>query len=108
MTTIIQLANQIADSANIDSNEFLPPIAKTTLGNNLRGLTDNKTIPLTGPIARADVDTITLHIEALKQHPHILKPYCYMGLATVEMAHNAGMLSKKALDEMTELFKSGV
>lgn len=108
MTTIIQLANQIADSANIDSNEFLPPIAKTTLGNNLRGLTDNKTIPLTGPIARADVDTIRLHIEALKQHPHILKPYCYMGLATVEMAHNAGMLSKKALDEMTELFKSGV
>lgn len=108
MTTIIQLANQIADSANIDSTEFLPPIAKTTLGNNLRGLSDLKNIPLTGPIARADVDTIKLHIDALKSHPHILKPYCYMGLATVEMAYNAGMLSKKALDDLAEIFKSGI
>ncbi len=108
MTTIIQLANQIADSANIDSTEFLPPIAKTTLGNNLRGLSDSKVIPLTGPIARADVDTIKLHIEALKNHPHILKPYCYMGLATVEMAYNAGMLSKKALEDISVLFKSGL
>lgn len=108
MTTIIQLANQIADSANIDSNEFLPPIAKTTLGNNLRGLSDSKVIPLTGPIARADVETIKLHIEALKNHPQILKPYCYMGLATVEMAHNAGMLNEKALKEITELFKTGI
>lgn len=108
MTTIIQLANQIADSANIDSTQFLPPIAKTTLGNNLRGLSDSKVIPLTGPIARADLETIKLHIEALRTHPEILKPYCYMGLATVEMAHNAGMLSEKALNEMTELFKTGL
>lgn len=108
MTTIIQLANQIADSANIDSNEFLPPIAKTTLGNNLRGLSDSKMIPLTGPIARADIETIRLHIDALKQYPNILKPYCYMGLATVEMAHNAGMLTDKALKDMSDLFKTGV
>ena len=31
-----------------------------------------------------------------------------MGLATVEMAYNAGMLSKKALEDISVLFKSGL
>ena len=92
MTSIIQLAHKIADTVEIDSNEFLPPIAKTTLGNNLRGLSDSDFIPLTGPIARADLGTIKLHIKAMQDNPEILRPYCFMGLATNEMAKNAGLL----------------
>ncbi len=108
MTTIIQLAHKIADSAQIDASQFLPPIAKTTLGNNLRGLTDSKSIPLTGPIAREDIVTIRLHIDALKTHPEILKPYCHMGLATLEMARNAGIVSEEAFVEMEKLYKTGI
>lgn len=105
MTSIIQLANKIADSANIDSNQFLPPIAKTTLGNNLRGLTDSKSIPLTGPVSRADAGTIKLHIDAMKDNPEILRPYCFMGLATTEMAHNAGILKDEDYDKIMTIFK---
>lgn len=108
MTTIIQLANQIADSANIDSNEFLPTIAKTTLGNNLRGLTDSKSIPLTGPIARADVNTIRLHVKAMKGHRQLLRPYCYMGLATNEMALNAGVIDKSSFLAIQNAFREGL
>lgn len=106
MTTIIQLANKIADSAKIDSTQFLPPIAKTTLGNNLRGLTDSHQVPLSGPIARADIDTIRIHIDALKDNPELLRPYCYMGLATAEMAHNAGILDSEHFSNINMLFRS--
>lgn len=106
MTTIIQLANKIADSAKIDSTQFLPPIAKTTLGNNLRGLTDSQNVPLSGPIARADLDTIRIHIDALKDNPELLRPYCYMGLATAEMAHNAGILDSDHFSNINMLFRS--
>lgn len=110
MTTIIQLANKIADSAKIDSKQFLPPIAKTTLGNNLRGLTDasSTNVPLTGPIARADLGTIQLHLEALKDHPELLRPYSYMGLATAEMALNAGILQKDHFVKVKDLFINGL
>ncbi|MDC1068740.1 DUF2520 domain-containing protein, partial [Candidatus Kapabacteria bacterium] len=106
MTTIIQLANKIADSAKIDSKQFLPPIAKTTLGNNLRGLTDSQNIPLSGPIARADLDTIRIHLDALNENPELLRPYCYMGLATAEMAHNAGILDADHYSNVNMLFRS--
>jgi len=102
MTTIIQLAHKIADSANIDSKEFLPPIAKTTLGNNLRGLAD-KEAPLTGPIARGDINTLELHILAMKDKPQILKPYCLLGLATVEMAFNAKLIDGQIYSKIKHL-----
>jgi predicted short-subunit dehydrogenase-like oxidoreductase (DUF2520 family) len=103
MTTIIQLANKIADSANIDSNEFLPPIAKTTLGNNLRGLSD-KEMPLTGPVSRGDLETIDLHIQAMVGNTEILEPYCLMGLATAKMAYNSGLISELQFKAMKSLF----
>lgn len=109
MTTIIQLANKIADSAKIDSKQFLPPIAKTTLGNNLKGLTDSSSstnIPLTGPIARADIGTIQLHLDALKSNPELLRPYSYMGLATAEMAFNAGILEEDHYIKVRDTFNS--
>lgn len=106
MTTIIQLANKIADSAKIDSTQFLPPIAKTTLGNNLRGLTDSHQVPLSGPIARADIETIRIHLDALKDNPELLRPYCYMGLATAEMALNAGILSSDHYSNVNKIFRS--
>jgi len=103
MTTIIQLANKIADSANIDAREFLPPIAKTTLGNNLKGLSD-KSIPLTGPVARGDIETIRLHIDAMSGNNDILIPYCLMGLATAKMAYSSGLISNLQYNAMNQLF----
>lgn len=107
MTTIIQLANKIADSANIDAKEFLPPIAKTTLGNNLRGLSD-RSLPLTGPVARGDIETIRLHIDAMSDNQDILVPYCLMGLATAKMAFSTGLISNLQYNAMNELFVSKV
>ena len=52
--------------------------------------------------------TIQLHIDALKTHPEILKPYCHMGLATLEMAKNAGIVSSDAYDEMEKIYKTGI
>lgn len=104
MTTIMQLAHKIADSAKVDSSQFLPPIAKTTLGNNLRGLADNQ-IPLTGPISRGDIETIKLHLKSMMNKPHLLQPYCLMGLATLEMAHTSELVDTKTYNKIKSLLK---
>lgn len=107
MTTIVQLANNIADSANIDAKEFLPPIAKTTLGNNLRALSD-KQPPLSGPVARGDIETIKLHIDAMLGNEDILTPYCLMGLATAKMAYSSALISEVQYLAMNELLSHHV
>lgn len=95
MTAAIQLAKQIADTSGVDSSVFLPEILKTTLDNNINSLGD-KSFPLTGPIARGDVEVVKSHIEKLAQQPHLRDAYIAMSLATVTLAY-----SEQLIDEST-------
>ncbi|MCO5252470.1 MAG: DUF2520 domain-containing protein [Candidatus Kapabacteria bacterium] len=95
MTAAIQLAKQIAETSGVDSSVFLPEILKTTLENNINSLGD-KSFPLTGPIARGDVDVVKSHIEKLAQQPHLRDAYIAMSLATVTLAY-----SEQLIDEST-------
>ncbi len=95
MTAAIQLAKQIAETSGIDSSVFLPEILKTTLENNINSLGD-KSFPLTGPIARGDVEVVKSHIEKLAQQPQLRDAYIAMSLATVTLAY-----SDQLIDEST-------
>jgi len=67
---------------------IIPPIVKTTLENNLHSLSDEKEMPMTGPFARGDFETIRLHLESLKKEPELLKIFCYLSLAANECSFN--------------------
>ena len=87
MNTIIALAEQTAKISGIKPEEFLPAILRTTLENNIKSLKQQAEMPLTGPIVRADFQTIEKHIKSLKHHKILLNEYCRIGLSTTELAY---------------------
>jgi predicted short-subunit dehydrogenase-like oxidoreductase (DUF2520 family) len=101
MTPIISLSKIIADAAGIPVKEFLAPIIKTTIENNLDSEVGE--FPLTGPIARGDIATLKIHLKALDFDPHFKKAYCYFALATLEISHKQGILDNKILCELREI-----
>ncbi len=107
ITPIMQLANQIAKSINLNEEELLATIAKTTIQNNLKSF-KNDELPLTGPIARGDKETISIHIDAMRDKPELLRPYCQMGLVTAELAFRNGTLLEDDFYDIMSILKSGL
>ena len=62
---LLDLTKQTADAAGIDAGVFLPRIIETTINNVYRSWERNSELPLTGPVARADVKAVKLHAESM-------------------------------------------
>ena len=101
MTPIISLSKIIADAAGIPVKDFLAPIIKTTIENNLES--EIGEFPLTGPIARGDKATLKLHLKSLDFDPHFKKAYSHFALATLELSHKKGILDEKILCELRDI-----
>lgn len=88
LNSTLALGNLAAKNANIDLEQFAIPIIRQTVANAFNTSPNNQ-FPLTGPIARADLETIKTHINAIKNSTGLLLPYCYMGLATLEITKSS-------------------
>ena len=84
--------------ADIPKTEFIPPIAYTTLYNASKAYEEG-TFPLTGPIARGDLNTILKHIESLNNFPPLKNAYIYFTLATLEIAFSNKIIQKQKFVE---------
>lgn len=72
----------------------LLPLVRSTI-DNLEGV--GFPDALTGPIARGDVDTVRIHLEALTtSQPDIIASYAAMGKRTVKLGLEKGTLSEDA------------
>lgn len=106
LVTLINLAtelNQLIGISTEASVKAFLPLIKGTL-NNVKRLGAHRA--LTGPIVRGDIDTITLHIEAVKKDaPHFWPLYSALGNSTISLAEARGGLEEKIVREMRSLFK---
>lgn len=81
--------------------QSLLPLVRGTI-DNLQGI--GFPDALTGPIARGDVDTIRIHLDALKAcQPDIITSYAAMGKRTVALALEKGTLCQHAAQAMCRL-----
>lgn len=106
LNSAITLGVLASESAGINASDFAPPIIRQTVENAL--LSNHKQHRLTGPIARADLDTIRRHINVGKDNPEILIPYCYMGLATLELAKSSGISNPEFYTNARLLFLNAI
>jgi len=87
LTTLMDLSLNIAERAGLEREsawEFLSPLVDATIANIKKSGT---AAALTGPIARGDVETVRLHLDALKkQDPEIHKIYQLLGQQTIKLA----------------------
>ena len=77
------------------------PLVRGTI-DNLQGI--GFPDALTGPIARGDVDTVRIHLDALTtSQPDIIDSYAAMGKRTVTLGLEKGTLSEDAARAISEL-----
>jgi predicted short-subunit dehydrogenase-like oxidoreductase (DUF2520 family) len=94
MVTLVKMSTDLWQGFGISKEQALQallPLLKGTV-NNL----ENLGIPaaLTGPIARGDMGTVQIHLNALKHtSPEMIPAYCELGLQTVPIALSKGRIS---------------
>jgi predicted short-subunit dehydrogenase-like oxidoreductase (DUF2520 family) len=101
------LSSTISSLKDIDLSfdDFAMPIIRQTIINTIDSYHNNtNSMPLTGPIARGDLESIKLHLSTLKNNPDLLIQYIYHSLATLEIAKNQNIISENVYNEIkTEL-----
>jgi predicted short-subunit dehydrogenase-like oxidoreductase (DUF2520 family) len=84
--TILGFAKEMAIESDINPIDFFSEIIKTTLKNNLAREQNDTFFPLTGPVARRDLEAIKKHIELLDFEPRLKEIYKLMTKATIQFA----------------------
>lgn len=106
MNLLLWLSASIADKAGIPPRDFIIPIARTTLENNIRAINSGNEIPLTGPIARQDVNAIRNHLKSLKEYPELLEAYKHLSRAAAILARENGIIEDSFLNKIDKLLSA--
>lgn len=98
LVSLMDIALTTAEAAGLDRQlawQALSPLIQKTLVNvGSLGTTD----ALTGPIARGDLNTVKMHIDALnKTDPKLAHIYKQLGDWTVQLAVQKGLAQQKAI-----------
>ena len=102
-------ASKLWESFGISRNsglQSLLPLVQGTI-DNLQGI--GFPDALTGPIARGDVETVRIHLDALTaSQPDIIQSYAAMGNRTVKLGLEKGSLSEDAARAIREMLDAAI
>lgn len=96
LTAAITLAKKMANLADIEAEDFLLPIIKTTIKNNFSDVD----FPITGPIARCDLAVVKEHLDNLSAKPHLQKSYAFFGAALLELIKDEKIISEEQIKQL--------
>jgi predicted short-subunit dehydrogenase-like oxidoreductase (DUF2520 family) len=100
VTLVVQAADLLRQAGVPDPARMLSPLLGAALDNALR-LGD---AGLTGPVARADADTVASHIAALHEaSPEALRAYVALARLTADRALAAGILDPPAAQRLLDV-----
>jgi predicted short-subunit dehydrogenase-like oxidoreductase (DUF2520 family) len=108
LVALLDYATQLMSMAGVPREialpALLPLVAGTTRNLEAVGIPD----ALTGPIARGDVGTVRVHLQALRNGPpDLLSLYAELARRTVEVALRKGRLERAAADQILALLRDG-
>lgn len=100
VTLVVQAAELLGLAGVPDPARMLAPLLSAALDNALQ-MGD---AGLTGPVARADVDTVTAHLAALREaSPEALRAYVALARLTADRALAAGILPAPAAQRLLDV-----
>jgi predicted short-subunit dehydrogenase-like oxidoreductase (DUF2520 family) len=100
VTLVVQAAELLGQAGVPDPSRMLRPLLSAALDNALR-LGD---AGLTGPVARADAETIASHLDALADaSPEALRAYIALARLTADRALAAGILAPPAAQRLLDV-----
>jgi predicted short-subunit dehydrogenase-like oxidoreductase (DUF2520 family) len=100
VTLVVEAAELLSKAGVPDPSRMLTPLLTAALDNALR-LGD---AGLTGPVARADADTVASHVAALREvSPEALRAYVALARLTADRALAAGILDPPAAQRLLDV-----
>ena len=100
VTLVVQAADLLGVAGVPDPARMLAPLLSAALDNALR-LGD---AGLTGPVARADAETVAAHLDALREvSPEALRAYVALARLTADRALAAGILAPPAAQRLLDV-----
>ncbi len=100
ITLVVQAAELLGVAGVGDPPRMLAPLLSAALDNALR-LGD---AGLTGPVARADAETVAAHIDALREvSPEALRAYVALARLTADRALAAGLLPAPSAQRLLDV-----
>ena len=93
LTALISYANEIAKLSGINGSEFIPVILRQTAENCIRALDEN-VMPMTGPIARGDINTVISQLNHLKINEQLMSQFKSLTQFALEMAFNNNFIDE--------------
>jgi predicted short-subunit dehydrogenase-like oxidoreductase (DUF2520 family) len=100
VTLVVQAAELLREAGVPNPSRMLAPLLGTALDNALQ-LGD---AGLTGPVARADADTVASHVAALREvSPEALRAYVALARLTADRALAAGILDLPAAQRLLDV-----
>ena len=108
LSVLMHTSLNIAESAGLERNDFwaaLSPILEKTLDN----IGHDSLRSLSGPITRADLDTVQKHQHALiKNNENALSMYSELGKIAAQMAKKTNRLNTKDYERFIETFNKQI
>ncbi len=103
VTMLIEVAREFAAAAGI-TDVFLAPIIHQAVENSLYALHEDSPLPLTGPIARADITTLQHHHDALA-NTRLGELYSILSQATANVAFHNNLISSDEYEIIKNVVK---
>ncbi|SHF42732.1 Predicted oxidoreductase, contains short-chain dehydrogenase (SDR) and DUF2520 domains [Fodinibius roseus] len=104
LITLLDAATDTGGLSGLDKKqvrEALYPLIGTTL-KNVQSTSFKEAI--SGPIVRGDVETVTRHLQLLRNQQGLLGLYTVLGQQTADRAEEAGRLDRASADELRSHF----
>jgi predicted short-subunit dehydrogenase-like oxidoreductase (DUF2520 family) len=103
LVTLMHVAEALFDQTGLQRDDWRPLVEGTW--QNLRGRPPGAA--LTGPIVRGDLETVRLHLDALRDaDPNLVALYIELGIVTTRLASSAGRLPSGEASRMRSLLGS--
>lgn len=106
LVSLINFALNLYESIGIDREKGLKALSPLFEGTIRNIKTVGIPEALTGPIMRGDIDTVNIHLEAIKNKmPNYLFLYCALGIETTRVAISKGTINAKTGNKFKGLFE---
>jgi len=105
LIAVLNFAKEILKELNLNPLEFMKPIVDQSINNFLEYIHNEET-PLTGPIARGELDTIEKHLNSLKDFESFKKEIIYIYNFILEIALEKNKIDLEKYNNVKNILKT--